>query len=370
MNDICNLERFINAQERWYQIALKEIENGKNVKQFDEKGKFRVSRIQTIADGTINLLKTKWTNDDVNEESFMAIGDILLSHINSEKHLAKSALFNLEEKVVHGVNLVRFRPDKNKVNPNYLASIFKSKLFISKAQKYAQRAVNQASIRISNLKIIQIPLPPLSVQEDIVTEIEGYQRIIDGARLVVDNYKPSIKIDPDWEMVELWEVAENLDGKRIPITKSEREAGEYPYYGASGIVDWVKEYLFDDNLLLISEDGANLLSRVTPIAFSVTGKCWVNNHAHVLKFNESPTQYFVEIYLNAISIKNYVTGSAQPKLNQKNMNSIKIPLPPLSTQQEIVTQIEKEQALVDANKQLIEIYEQKIKDKISEVWGE
>ena len=164
-------------------------------------------------------------------------------------------------------------------------------------------------------------------------------------------------------------MCENLDGQRIPITKSDRKSGEYPYYGASGIVDWVEVY-FDENLLLISEDGANLLSRVTPIAFSINGKCWVNNHAHVLKFKRLSTQIYVEIYINSINIDNYVTGAAQPKLNQKNMNRMQIPLPPLSVQKEIVSQIEAEQEMVNSNKKLIKIYEQKIKDKISDVWGE
>ena len=187
---------------------------------------------------------------------------------------------------------------------------------------------------------------------------------------MVENYKPTIKVDPEWEMVKLGGLAKNLDGKRIPITKSDRKSGEYPYYGASGIVDWVEDYIFDDDLLLISEDGANLLARVTPIAFSVSGKCWVNNHAHVLKFEEPLTQFYVETYLNSIDIKEYVTGAAQPKLNQKSMNRIQLPLPTLSIQKEIVTQIEAEQEMVNANKRLIEIYEKKIKDKIGEVWGE
>ena len=120
----------------------------------------------------------------------------------------------------------------------------------------------------------------------------------------------------------------------------------------------------------VSEDGANLLARVTPIAFSVSGKIWVNNHAHVLKFKEIKTQKFVELYLNSISIKNYVTGSAQPKLNQKALKSISLPFPDFETQQQIVTRIEQEQSLVNANKQLIEIYEQKIKDRIGRVWGD
>jgi type I restriction enzyme M protein len=220
-----------------------------------------------------------------------------------------------------------------------------------------------------NLRSIQIPLPPLVIQEQIVAEIDGYQKIIDGAKMVVENYKPTITINPEWEMVELGGLYKNLDGKRKPVTKSDRKEGIYPYYGASGIVDYVEDFIFDEELLLVSEDGANLLARSTPIAFSVRGKIWVNNHAHVLKFENIYTQKYIELYLNSIDISKYVTGAAQPKLNQQSLNRISIPFPSIDEQTKIVERIEKEQALVNANKQLIALFEQKIKDKINEVWG-
>jgi type I restriction enzyme, S subunit len=139
-----------------------------------------------------------------------------------------------------------------------------------------------------------------------------------------------------WEVRPLGGIADNLDSKRVPITKAKRIAGNVPYYGASGIVDQVRDYLFDEELLLISEDGANLLARTYPIAFSVAGKTWVNNHAHVLKFSSIVTQRFVELFLNSISLEPYVSGMAQPKLNQKRLSGIPIPLPPLEEQQRIV----------------------------------
>lgn len=217
----------------------------------------------------------------------------------------------------------------------------------------------------------RIPLPTLDVQKEIVAEIEGYQRVIDGARAVLDNYRPHIPIHPDWPKRNLGSLAENLDSRRVPITKGDRRAGPFPYYGASGIVDSVAEYIFDEDILLISEDGANLLARSTPIAFSVSGKCWVNNHAHVLKFADSATQKFVEVYLNSISIEEFVTGAAQPKLNQEALNRIPIPIPnEVATQEAIVAEIEAEQALVGANRELIERMERKIQGVLARVWGE
>ena len=204
-----------------------------------------------------------------------------------------------------------------------------------------------------------------------MAEIEGYQKVIDGARAVLDNYRPHIPIHPDWPKRQLGSLAENLDSRRVPITKGDRKEGPYPYYGASGIVDHVADYIFDEDLLLISEDGANLLARSTPIAFSVSGKCWVNNHAHVLKFDNPATQKFVEVYLDSISIEVFVTGAAQPKLNQQALNSIPIPLPDdVTTQQTIVAEIEAEQRLVAANRELIARFEKKIQTTLARVWGE
>ena len=130
-----------------------------------------------------------------------------------------------------------------------------------------------------------------------------------------------------WPKKRFDEICENLDSRRKPITASEREAGRYPYYGASGVVDYVANYIFDEDLLLVSEDGANLLMRSTPIAFSVSGKVWVNNHAHVVRFKEMSMQKYIEIYFSMIDISDQITGSAQPKLNQAKLNAIRFAIP-------------------------------------------
>ncbi|EPJ4087627.1 TPA: restriction endonuclease subunit S [Klebsiella pneumoniae] len=146
----------------------------------------------------------------------------------------------------------------------------------------------------------------------------------------------------------LGELAENLDAKRKPITSGLREAGNIPYYGASGIVDYVKDYIFDGDFLLVSEDGANLLARNTPIAFSVSGKTWVNNHAHVLKFDTYAERRYVEYYLNSIDLTTYISGAAQPKLNKKNLESIRIPNPSPEEKERIVSILDKFDALTNS----------------------
>ncbi|MBK7012051.1 MAG: N-6 DNA methylase [Xanthomonadales bacterium] len=161
---------------------------------------------------------------------------------------------------------------------------------------------------------LQMPMPPLEVQKEIVAVIEGYQKVINGARAVLDHYRPHIPIHPDWPKRNLGSLAENLDSRRVPITKSDRKKGPFPYYGASGIVDSVAEFIFDEDILLISEDGANLLARSTPIAFSVSGN--VNNHAHVLRFR-NPDAKFVEVYLTPFPLKSSLQAQRSRRSTKK-----------------------------------------------------
>lgn len=146
---------------------------------------------------------------------------------------------------------------------------------------------------------------------------------------------PEFQDAGEWEEKTLGKVAENLDNRRVPITASQREAGDVPYYGASGVVDFVKGFIFDEDLLCVSEDGANLVARTYPIAFPISGKTWVNNHAHVLRFENRCTQKFVEVYLNSIKLDDFITGMAQPKLNKAMLDSIPIPHPDVPEQQKI-----------------------------------
>ena len=166
------------------------------------------------------------------------------------------------------------------------------------------------------------------------------------------------------------DLCENLDFRRKPITEKDRVEGEIPYYGASGVVDYVDGYIFDEELLLVSEDGANLLARSTPIAFSIKGKTWVNNHAHVLKFSNKLIQKYVELYLNSISLEPYVTGSAQPKLNQKRLNEIPIPLPELNIMSNIIEAISQINELIALRKEQLAKLDQLVKSRFIELFGD
>lgn len=155
---------------------------------------------------------------------------------------------------------------------------------------------------------------------------------------------------PDtWNWVSFGEIMISRDGERIPVSKEERHrrAKIYDYYGASGVIDKIDGYLYDKPLLLIGEDGANLINRSTPIAFIARGKYWVNNHAHVLDGITEAFLQYIELYINAVDLKPYVTGTAQPKMNQAKMNSIPIALPPEAEQIRIVAKVDELMALCD-----------------------
>ena len=164
-----------------------------------------------------------------------------------------------------------------------------------------------------------------------------------------DDEKP-FEIPENWVWVRLGEIVINRDAERIPLSKADREKREkiFDYYGASGVIDKVDNYLFDEPLLLVGEDGANLITRSKPIAFIATGKYWVNNHAHVLQPLIN-TEYLM-YYINAIDLYPYVTGTAQPKMNQEKMNAILVSVPPLAEQSRIVAKLDALLAETDALK--------------------
>lgn len=152
-----------------------------------------------------------------------------------------------------------------------------------------------------------------------------------------------------WNWIPLGQYVENHDGRRVPISRSERESrqGAFPYYGASGVIDTIDGFTHDGEFVLIGEDGANLLTRSKPLAFLTRGKVWVNNHAHVLRCKPGFLNAYLAYYINSISLSAYVTGSAQPKLSQSMMNRIPIPVAPPEQQIEIVAELEKQFSRLD-----------------------
>ena len=175
-----------------------------------------------------------------------------------------------------------------------------------------------------------------------------YEKFADGSVKCIEDEIP-FELPEGWAWARFSTITINRDSERKPISSSQRTGVEkiYDYYGASGKIDKIDKYIFCERLLLIGEDGANLVTRSKPIAFFAEGLYWVNNHAHCI---DSPDKLLLEylcFYINAISLEKYVTGSAQPKMTQDNMNSILIPLPPYNEQKRLSQHLDEIMAMVD-----------------------
>jgi len=217
--------------------------------------------------------------------------------------------------------------------------------------------VAQPNLSLTQIGNFKIPLPPLKIQKEIIKKCEIVDDEVAKSNEEIEKYDIQINEmvnNINGKTVKFGDITENLSNLRVPITQRNRVKGEIPYYGASGIVDYVSDYVIDDYVLLVSEDGANLKTRNTPIAFTVSGKAWVNNHAHILKFKDKVTHKLSEYILNRMDINHYITGQAQPKLNQQNLKEIKFVLPSVQEQKEIVSKIQKLEEKISKAKTIVE----------------
>ena len=164
----------------------------------------------------------------------------------------------------------------------------------------------------------------------------------------------------EWKEYKLGDVVNILDSKRVPLSSKERSTrqGCYPYYGAQGIIDYIDDFIFDGTYLLIAEDGENLKSQKQNVAQLASGKYWVNNHAHILESNGKSDIRYICYLLNTLDLSGYITGSAQPKLNQANLVKIAFKLPPLEIQKDIADYLSVFDDKIEVNRKINENLEQ------------
>jgi len=245
------------------------------------------------------------------------------------------------------------------------------------------------SINNEKLKNTFFPLPPLSeqqriasyldekcgeidsliaLQEQMIEKLKAYkQSVITEA--VTKGLDPNAKLVPSgidwigeipshWNIIKVGFIFDNLDNLREPISAEMRERNnpQYDYYGATGVIDKIDHYNVDDKVLLIGEDGANLVMRNLPLIYKAEGKFWVNNHAHILKPRKDDYDFMAHT-LEACNYRDYITGSAQPKLSQENLSRVQLPVPPLSEQQTIAAYLDSKCSDID---RLIALKQQKI----------
>ncbi len=233
---------------------------------------------------------------------------------------------------------------------------------------------------ISEYSKVRIPLPPLHIQEEIVKEIEGYQKIIDGAKQVVENYKPTIKVDPSWEMVKLGDVCEydrqmvsTDDGSLVYIGMEDIESNtgiiSKSVKDRTNNIGTAGAYLFNDNHILYGRLRPYLNKVAIP---NFNGKC--STELIPILVNDCMNKYFLGVVLRSDdSVKFAISTNTGARMPRTDMNAFKnhlVPLPSMEVQEQIISQINEEIAIIENNKRLVEIFEQKIMGKISEVWGE
>lgn len=328
---------------------IADVEYGFTDKSTD-KGYYRYIRITDIDDnGELISTDKKYIKHTKEAEQYL-INDCDLLMARTGATFAKVLLCNNSEPSVFASYLIRIKFKETIENKLYW--------YYSKTREYWEQANSlmtgaaQPQFNGAALKKVVFTYPKsISEQQRVVAILDKAFAVIDKAKANTERNLRNVKElfesnlneifrNEKWETKTLNQISENLDSKRVPITKNKRKEGKVPYYGASGIVDYVADFLFNEDLLCVSEDGANLLTRTYPIAFSISGKTWVNNHAHVLKFPTLLLQKFVEMYINSIKIDDFVSGMAQPKLNQAMLNRIPIPVPTEVEQNSIVGQLD------------------------------
>lgn len=316
-------------------------------------------------DWTLNLndIKKIDISAKVNKKQKLKQNDIMICTASwSEQHIWKVTYIsqNLEMYFWWFMGVLR---SNNLLHSKYLYYQLRSKKF----RQHLNFQIAGANIRNINYWIIssfKIPLPPLEIQEQIVAELNSYQKIVDWAKQIVENYKPTIKIDPEWEMVEFSDIAELSSWKFMP-SKNIVE-GSYPVYWGNWINNYHNEYFIENPTIVIG--------RVWEYCWATHLTKWksriTDNALYITKYFREINQNFLLILLQQANINQYAKQWGQPSISQSTVKEIKFSLPPIEIQNQIVAEIEKEQAMVDSAKGLIEVFEGKVKEKIGEVWGE
>ncbi len=356
----------IKGKQKWESVKLGdiviEIKNGINVKQSKEVTAYPLTRIETISEGIINFDKVGYVQEELDsitlEDARMKKGDILFSHINSIEHIGKTALFDDDRLLLHGINLLRIRPNPEKTVPkflNHVLNLLKDKGVFS---NIAQKAVNQVSINISTLKDIQLPLPPLPVQQELVARLDKQQTIIEQCnameKAILEAGIDDSIFEGDWEWVELPNVVEINPGSINPENEPEKE---FIYIDISSVDNktfTITDYKFisgksaPSRARRVVKIGDVLISTVRPNlkSFCIIDDERFNNQICSTGFavlrskNEVILPRFLFFYVLSDIFVSELTKlmekSQYPSITQTDLSYIKVPLPPIEKQQKIV----------------------------------
>ena len=362
-NSALPILRFPEFSGEWEEVKFRDIcksaRLGGNYDNSTSKTSMPVIKMGNLGRGKIilNTVQYLLNDSEYNIEDILKSNDLLFNTRNTLDLVGKVAIWRNELPIsVYNSNLLRMYFDEMKVHSNiFMNYCFNSCRVLKQLKGYATGTTSVAAIYTKDLNNLLFRLPILTEQSKVgmfLSAIDERLELLVEKKKMLEAYKKGVMQKlfsqelrfkdengneyPEWEEKTLGDVCEFLDNKRKPIKDSDRDKihGGYPYYGASGIIDYVNDYIFDDELILLGEDGANIIMRSSRLAFKVKGKIWVNNHAHVLKPINNAIGYICE-YLESIKYDKYNTGTAQPKLNRTVCESIPIPTPTLPEQQKI-----------------------------------
>lgn len=316
------------------------------------KTPYKMIRTTNVKNGFIDLDTVRYVEKDIFDKwtrrSKPKYGDVILTR---EAPVGSVGRFvSKDNNVFLGQRLFHYRPNPELLDWNFLAYFLQSEAIQSKLDGMSFGATVD-HITVEDAETLKIACPHISIQKKIGNILSNYDNLIENnntrikllenmaeelykewfIRLRFPNYQNTKIVDgvPDgWIWSNIGESINNFDSKRKPISKENRELidGIFPYYGAASILNYIDKYIFDGKYLLLGEDGTVITKNGTPMLQFIKGKFWVSNHAHVLSGKIISTEYLY-LFFNSFSISGYITGTAQPKINQENLNSIKILIP-------------------------------------------
>ena len=362
-------------------VTLVKPQYGSGARKVPFDGHVRYVRITDIAD------KGDLKSDDIVSPSviepdlFLKRGDLLIARSGSvgRTYIHKDILGTHQ----YAGYLIRFRIDPGKAMPEYIYHVTKSRSWYDWIVSNSKTGT-LTNINAKQYSSFRFPLPPLEVQQEIVAEMEEYQKVIDGARAVVDNYRPHIVVDPEWPLVDIGEICQLINGRAfkprdwetvdsggIPIVRIQNlntTGSEANYF--SGVVS--NRNIIDQGQLLFSWSG----SRGTSFGAHIWsgGRAVLNQHIFKVEFDESRANKMYLFYALNMAVKeveqNLHGGVGLVHITKGNLERIRIPLPSITIQQAVVADLQSEQVLVESNRKLVERFERKIRSTIERVWEE
>ncbi len=365
--------------EIYFGEVVEFFKNGTTATQVPVKTSKAVTRIETISNGKIDQNKLGYVSNNEDVERYrLNEGDILFSHINSIKHIGKTALVPEVDELFNGMNLLQIRPNREITDPKFLHELLNSETIRRVFRRIAKQAVNQASISISQLQGISFSLPPLSKQRKIAEIISGIDKSLNGIisekiyieqimRALIQQLTRGLHhtgkrknsgtefglIPSDWNCELVPECCKLENKKRKPIKADDRKKmrGKYPYHGATKIQDYISEYSFEGEYTLIGEDGDHFIKYDSwNMAQYATGRFNVSNHAHVIGSTSKCNSKWLYYSMLHRDLTLYLTrqGATRFKLSKASLEEVPVLFPPMKEQLKMISIFDTFSKLINA----------------------